>query len=573
MRELVVELIKKALEKEKLKLKEKRINRLIEIPPSHEMGDYAFPCFIIAAELKQEPHEAALYLRAKIGEEPTKDFDSIQVSGPYVNFFVNRKNLAGNLIKQILREKKRFGKNKTGEGQRVMVEFSNPNTHKAFHVGHIRGTSLGESLVRIMEFSGSKVVRANYNGDAGMHVAKWIWCYEKYHAKEKIVKDESWVASIYVDAVKRLAKNKKLQKQVDEINLKLGTGEDKKLNSLWKKTRKISLDSLEKVYKELNTHFDAYFFESKVEKRGREIVDELLTNKIARISDGALIVNLKKYKLGVWVLLRKDGTALYSTKDLALAEAKFKKYKLDKSIYVVANEQNLHLNQLFKTLGLMKFKDAGKSMHVSFGMIRLPGKKMSSRTGENILYSTFLEQMMNYAGRSIKKREKAIKLKELNKRALTVSIAAMKYTMLKQGSNKDIVFDPKEAINFEGDTGPYLLYSYARAGSILKKARGKTKEINKFDLEEIKELKPKEVELIKKFSQFPKIVLNAYNLLNPALIANYSYQLAQTFNEFYHQCPVIGSDEEAFRLSLVESFRHVIKNALNLLGIETLEKM
>ena len=258
--------------------------------------------------------------------------------------------------------KDRFGKNDLAKGQKVIVEFSQANTHKAFHVGHIRGTSIGESLSRIAEFCGGKVIRANYQGDTGMHVAKWLWGYQKYHSKVKIKKDEAWIASIYVDAVKRLAKDKELQKQVDEINQKLGTKEDKKLNKLWEKTRKISLEALEKVYKELNTHFDVYFFESDVEKRGVEIIDKLLASKVARVSQGAVIINLKRYKLGIWVLLRKDKTILYSGKDLSLAEKKSKKYKLDRSIYVVANEQDLHLRQLFKTLELMKFEDAKKCL-------------------------------------------------------------------------------------------------------------------------------------------------------------------------------------------------------------------
>jgi len=206
-----------------------------------------------------------------------------------------------------------------------MVEFSQANTHKAFHVGHVRGTSLGESISRIIEFSGSKIIRANYQGDTGMHVAKWIWCYTKYHPKEKIISDEKWIASIYVDAVKRLAENPELQIEVDKINENLYKKDNKKLNELWSRTRKLSLNSFEKIYKELNTRFDFYFFESRVEKRGKEIANELVRKKLAKISEGATIIELEKYGLGVWVLLRKDGTILYSSKDLALAEQKFNK--------------------------------------------------------------------------------------------------------------------------------------------------------------------------------------------------------------------------------------------------------
>lgn len=566
MKGLIINLLQKALKKKKFELKKEEIEKLLETPPSISMGDFSFPCFFLAQKFKQEPGQIALKLREEIGN-PSFDFDDIQTSGPYINFFVNRKEFARKILSEIKTKKEKFGKTNVGKGK-TMIEFSQPNTHKAFHVGHIRGTSLGESLSRILEFCGDKVIRANYQGDTGMHVAKWIWCYKKYHSGIKLKNDESWIASIYVDAVKRLSKNKKLQSEVEIINKKLGTKEDKELNSLWKKTRKISLDSLEKIYKDLNTHFDVYFFESEQEEKGVKIVDELLKKKIAKVSDEAVIINLKKYKLGVWVLLRKDRTVLYSTKDLALADEKFRKYKINKNIYVVANEQNHHLQQLFKTLELMEFKDAKKCKHVSYGMVRFPWGKMSSRTGENILYSDLIKEVIDYSKKEIKKRYLKISKKELEKRAFNISISAIQYSMLKQNPNRNIIFKKENALNFEGDTGPYIQYSYARASSILRKLKRKENSSG------INNLEDKEFELVKKLSQFPEIVLDSYTNLNPSLIANYSYQLAQIFNEFYHACPVINSEEKKdFRIKLVKSFRQVLKNSLFLLGIETIEEM
>jgi len=567
MRELIVKLLQKALKEKKVKLKEEEIEKLLEIPPSVEMGDYAFPCFSLAEKLKQEPSQVALEIREKIRDISVTDLDDIQTSGPYVNFFINRKSLAGKVIWEVTTKKEKFGETDLGRKEKIMVEFSQPNTHKAFHIGHIRGTLLGESLSRILEFCGGKVIRANYHGDIGMHVAKWLWCYKKYHAKEKLKNDESWIASIYVDAVKRLARSKKFQSEVEVINRKLATKEDKELNSLWKKTKKISLNSFEQIYKDLNTHFDVYFFESEMEKKGIEIVDELLKKKIAKVSDEAVIINLKKYNLGVWVLLRKDKTVLYSAKDLALAEEKFKKYKINKSIYVVGAAQSLHITQLFKTLELMGFENVKNCVFVPFSEVRFPKGKMSSRSGENILYSDFLKEMMDYSKEEIKKRNPKLSKKELGKRALKISTAAIKYSMLKQNPNRNIIFRKEDALNFEGDTGPYIQYSYARASSILRKVKTKKKQL------QIPELEPKEFELIKKLSQFPNIVLNSYKNLNPSLIANYSYQLAQIFNEFYHACPVIGSEQEQFRLVLIKAFRQILKNSLHLLGINTIEKM
>ncbi len=566
MKEKIIKLLKEAFEENEINLKEREINTLLEVPPSSELGDYSFPCFSLARILKENPEKIAIEISNKI--PPSNFITSVKAIGSYVNFFLDRKKFASSILREISEKKDKFGSSNLGKSNKTMIEFSQANTHKAFHVGHIRGTSIGESLARILEFSGENVIRANYQGDTGMHVAKWIWCYKKYHAREKPKKDEAWIASIYVDAVKKLAQNEKLQQEVDEMNRILSNGLDKSLISLWKTTRNLSLASFETIYKQLNTHFNKYFFESELEKKGKEISEELLKNNIARISEEAVIVDLMRYNLGVWVLLRKDGTVLYSAKDLALAEEKFNKFKINKSIYVVGAAQSLHLLQLFKVLQLMKFKQAKNCIHVPVTEVRLPTGKMSSRTGENILYSEFIDEITSYSAKEIKKRFPKLPKKELESRSLKISIAAIKYSMLKQSTNKVLTFDKRDALNFEGDSGPYILYSYARASSILKKAGGKKREAAaKADLEKI------EFELAKKLLQFKDITINAYNNLNPSAIANYSYQLSQLFNEFYHSCPVIGSENEHFRLSLVSSFRQVIKNSLHLLGIETIEEM
>lgn len=565
MKKEVVNILKKSLDEIKADLKKEEIENLVEIPPSVEMGDYAFPCFTLAKKLRKTPSEIASELKRNIKAQ--KNFSDIQVKGAYINFFADRKKFAKNLISEISNQKDSFGKNSLRYKRKTMVEFSQPNTHKAFHVGHIRGTSVGESIARILEFSGEKVMRANYSGDTGMHVAKWIWCYKKYHSKEKLKKDESWIASIYVDAVKRLHKNEKLQEEVNEINRKLDSREDRELNKLWEKTRKLSIDSWKKIYNELNTHFDEYFFESQMEKKGKEISLELEKKGIAKKSDGAIIMDLQEYNLGVWVLLRSDGTVLYSAKDLALAKKKIGKFNSDKYIVVVGDEQKLHFLQLRKTLELMNVKNNENYDFLTYGMIRLPKGKMSSRTGDNILYSDFMSETISHTEKEIKKRETKIEKSELNERALKIAVASIKYSMLKQGPNKNIIFKKEDALNFEGDSGAYILYTYARANSILRKSKIKSQNLS------IKNIDMKEIELLKKLSRFPDAVSSSYNNLNPSFVANYSYQLAQLFNEFYHSGKVIGSENESFRISLVKSFLQVLKNSMNLLGIEVIEKM
>jgi len=545
-------------------ISERDIEKFIEKPKNPERGDFALPCFFLVKKLKKTPKQAALEISLKIKDK--RNFEKIEAVGPYLNFFINRSEFAKYVLNKISKEKENYGATKKSLGD-IILEFSQPNTHKAFHVGHIRGTSLGESLARIFEFNKDKVIRANYSGDTGMHIAKWIWCYINYHSKEAIINEESWFAKIYVDAMSRLEKNPLLQEEVDEINKKLDSKKDKKLNELWRKTRNISVKSWRKIYDELGVKFDVHYFESEVEQESKLIVNNLVKRKIAEVSDGATIMNLKERGLGVWVLLRKDGTVLYSAKDIALAERKFKNYKVKRSLVITDSAQDLHFKQLIKTLELMNFDNYQNYKHLSYGAIRFPWGKMSSRTGENILYSEFKESVIKQSSSEIKKRFKLSK-EEIYERALKISISAIKYWMLKQDTNKTIIFNPKEAISFEGNTGPYLLYSYARAASILKRADQKkpTKLV-------IKKINEKEKRLISELENFPEIVEDAYFSLSPNLIANYAYELSKTFNEFYHDNKVVGSDEENLRLKLVWSFMQVLKISLYLLGIETIEKM
>lgn len=542
------------------------IKELIEVPKNSDMGDYSLPCFSLAKKLRKNPIEIAKEIAAKINK---KNFEKVEAVNGYVNFYLDKKAIAEKTINLISRQGDKYGKSDgTGKNRKAMIEFSQTNTHKAFHVGHVRGTSLGESIARIMGFSGAGVIRANYSGDTGMHIAKWLWCYKKYHSSENIRNDEKWFADIYVDAVKRLEKSEKNQKEAEEINRKLDLRSDKELNKLWKETRKISIKSWEKIYHELNTRFDVHYFESEMETDGKRLANELVERGIAKISDKAVIMDLKEYGLGVWVLLRGDGTVLYSAKDLALAHKKFKDFKIESSLVVTDQTQDLHFRQLKKTLQLMKFKHTDLYNHLSYGQIRFPWGKISSRSGENITYSDFKKSIVELAAKEIERRYKNLETEEVYDRALAIAIAAIKYSMLKQDINRNIIFNPKEEIRFDGDTGPYLLYSYARALSILKKAE--YKKAKKFSVGALE--KPEE-KLTGLLARFPEIVRDAGKSISPSAIAHFSYELAKTFSEFYHACPVIGSESEQFRLKLVESFAQVLKNSLWLLGINVIREM
>ena len=545
-------------------LSHEEIEKFVEVPKDANLGDFAFPCFILAKTWKKNPVEIAKEIALKL--KKIKGFEKIEDVGPYVNFFVDKKDLTFDVLKRISKEKDKYGSNKKGRNKKFMIEFSQPNTHKAFHVGHIRGTSVGESIARLFEFSGYKVIRANYSGDTGMHIAKWIWCYNKFHSKEKAKSDESWFAKIYVEAVQKLEGNETGELEVLEINRKLDERKDKKIIKIWKETRLKSISAWGPIYGDLDVKFNKHFFESNVEKDGKNIALSLTEKGIAKKSDGAVIMDLKDKNLGVWVLLRSDGTVLYSAKDLALAEEKYSKYNVDESLVITSSEQNLHFQQLQKTLEIMKFKKWENYKHLGYESVRLPEGKMSSRTGNNVLYADFKDELINSAKEELSKRE-SLKDSELNKRALAIAISSMKYPMLKQDTNKVIIFDKTEAVRFEGDTGPYLLYSYARARSILNKI-GKIKNIVK-----IKEISESEKNLIKEFDSFPEVIVKAKENMNISGIAHYTYTLAQTFNEFYHNSQVIGSDEESFRVEIVRAFCQVMENAMHLLAIPLLKEM
>ena len=566
MRGEIIQVLKKALIEKKVKLKDEEIDKILEIPPSPKMGDYAFPCFFLAKKLKQNPNKIALEIRKKI-TNPPKDIESIQTSGPYINFFINRKKIAENIIKKIIKQKENFGKVKSVK-KKTMIEFTSPNTNKPLHLGHLRNIAIGESISRISEFSGEKVIRATLNNDRGIHICKSMLAYQKYGRNKKPtkkVKSDHFVGDFYVLFNQKVKQNKKLEKEVQEMLRKWEQG-DKEIIELGKKMNKWALEGFEKTYEKFGVSFDKVFYESKIYKKGKEMILDGLKKKIfEKRKDGAVIINLKKEKLDEKVLLRIDGTSVYITQDLYLAKLKNQEFKLDRSIYVTGNEQEYHFNVLFAILKKLDEKNFRNLKHLSYGMVFLPQGKMKSREGIVVDADDLIKNVQNLVKKELNSRYKLLK-KELESRSLKIALASIKYFLLKIDAKKNMLFDPKKSISFEGDTGPYILYSYARAGSILRKTKNK----NKF---KIKKLEEKEIELIKKLSQFKDVVLDSYKNFNPALIANYSYQLAQIFNEFYHTCPVINSEQELFRLALVKSFKQILKNALYLLGIDTTEKM
>ena len=541
----------------------------ITVPPEPTMGDFAVPCFYLAKLLRISPNQIAIDLKAKI--HPHGVIKSVQNVGPYLNFYLNNKYFSRHALKEINRLRGKYGSFKLAKDQqkKIMIEYSQPNTHKEFHVGHLRNVVLGASLVNLHRFVGEKVIAANYIGDIGAHVAKCLWALEKFHQNETLPENKGrYLGQIYTEASKKIAENPAYKQEADEILQKLERG-DKKFIALWKKTRAWSLEDFNQIYKILNVKFDKFFYESEVEKPGKKIVQELLDKGLAEKSEGAVIINLEKYNLKNFLLLKSDGSSLYSTKELALAQLKFNKFKIDESYVVVDMRQSFYFQQFFKTLELMGFNK--KTAHISYNFVTLKEGPMASREGNVVLFEDFFQQIAARAAAETKKRHADWEEKKIQETAEKIALAAIKFSMLKTGNNNLIVFDPEESLSFDGFTGPYLQYTVTRINSILvKESFGNLKEVNfgKLDL-------PLEKQLVIKLAGFPQLVQNSCLENQPSILSQYLFDLAKLFAYYYQTIPILAAADEIkkARLLMIDSLRQVLVNGLTLLGIETVEKM
>ncbi len=551
------------------KLKPEQIEKLLETPPSQDLGDYAFPCFILSKKLKKSPNEIAQDLTKKLSKSLSKEIEKTKAEGSYLNFFINKKLQA----QQILNINANFGKTNIGKNKKIAIDFSHPNIGKPMHIGHIRSTILGDSLMRIYKFLNYNPIGINYLGDVGLHIGKLIVAYELWLNKEALKKNPvQELLRLYVKFCSKeksqitqglgeeFQDNEWTNKAKEKVKLlELG---DKKAHEIWNKIRKSSDKGFDKVYNMLKVSFTETTGQSKFSERGKQIVINALEKGIAhREKDSAVYIEINKKKK---YILRNNETASYITQDIGAAVERFKKYNFEKMIYVVDFRQEAHFESLFNLLKLMKYEWADKLIHLKFGTIKFGKEILASRTGNIILLEDVLKKTIEKAKQEISKRKTKGDPEK-------VGVGAIKYIVLKNEPIKDVNFTWEQALNFEGNTGPYLQYSYARASSIIRKA----KNFNKSKSEIPEQLSNQEISLINQISKFPDIIEKAAQHMNPALIANYSHDLAQTFNEFYHNCKVIGEkkDIEAFRLKLVDAFRTCLHNSLYLLGIEVMEEM
>jgi arginyl-tRNA synthetase len=501
----------------------------------------------------------------------------------YLNLYFDTAAYASRVVETVIEQKSRFGSG-SSTGARLMLEFSHPNTHKAFHVGHLRGTILGDAICRILEFAGNDVVRANYPGDMGLHVIKWLWGYLKYHKGEEPSADiTKWMGEVYADASRRLEENPDLEAEVRAIYARWDK-RDAEVVALWERTREWSLEGFRQMYAALDVRFDKYYFNSQEEKPGKEVVEELVQRGIAtdeRPEGGAVVVKidevlkLNKEQFRTAVILRSDGTALYATEDLALVKQKFADYPdMEKSLYLVDVRQSLHFTQVFKILEIAGYEQAKKCSHIAYELVTLPGNVvMSSREGNFVLLEDLLREATSRAYDVVKEKNPGLNEEQMQTVAKAVGLGALKYPILARENTRLVTFDWQSALDFNGQAAPYIQYAHVRCNSILRKA-----EVDITNLQPAAfnfDLQPSEIQLIDLISRFPGEVQRAAAEYKPLIIAAIAYDIAKAFAAFYDACPVVQATPEIrdARLRLVAATRFVLANTLALLGITAPEVM
>jgi len=566
-----------------------RIARLLEKPPEAELGDFALPCFRFAKPLQRKPQDLATALAEKLNTSSGHWIARAAATGAFLNIFVNKAALAQLVLPEVLAGSyfSRLAARPEPRATKVMIEYSQPNTHKEFHIGHARNVCLGLSLVNLYRYCGYPVVAANYIGDEGTHIAKCLWHLRKTNAVPPAKGRGEWLGDIYVAATKALeGMDPESRKLADaEISTVLrgieahDEGEKNPIWKLWRETRQWSLDDFDRVYDWFGVKFDRVFFESEVSRDSQAIVDKFLASGVFVESDGAIGSDLKAHKLGFMIVRKRDGNTLYATKDLALAGRKFGEFGIDRSIYVVAAEQNHHFRQVFKTLELMGFEQAKKCFHLSYGMVMLPEGKMSSRDGTSVGFGALRTSITEALGTHLEKYRGEWTTAEIDAVAKELCEGAVKYGMLHTDAVKDIIFDPAAWISFEGNSGPYLMYSHARTRSILRKAaaEGLLTPINAGTSSSVFQslTEASEHAVLRAIYDFNDVVEAACENYKPSLLSTHLFYMCKAFNRFYADQPVMKAegDVRQARLVLTQAFAETLRRGLALLGIAAPEKM
>lgn len=543
-------------------MEESALYNLLEKPKDETMGDIAFPCFTLSKTLRKAPNMIASELKDKIGTDDV--IEKVCQVGGYLNFFLSRKGFAKSLIGEIDAAGEDYGKSSEGEGKTVIVEFSSPNIAKPFHIGHLFSTAVGNSLSKIYAFLGYKVERINHLGDWGTQFGKLICAYKKWGNEEEVKKSPmAELTRIYVKFHTEAEADPSLEDEARAEFHKLEEG-DKENTKLWSWFREESLKEFMRVYDRMDVGFDSFNGEAFYSDKMDSVVSELTEKNLLKLSDGAKIVEFPDMPPAI--ILKQDGSTIYATRDLAAAIYRANTYHFYKNIYVVGIPQSLHFKQIFAILDMMGKPYAADCVHVGFGTVKFASGAMSTRTGNVVLLETVISE-------AVKKTAEIMKANgnegEASDTAEKIGIGAIFYTFLKNSREKDIIFDWDDILDFNGESGPYVQYSYARGRSVLRK-EAPNGEIS-FDYD----ITDEEYTLLKLLSEFSDNVRAAMAKNEPFYITRYVTAVSKAFNKFYNTAPILKAENNVknARLKITEATCTVIKNALALLGIKTVERM
>ncbi|MCM2325150.1 MAG: arginine--tRNA ligase [Candidatus Woesearchaeota archaeon] len=541
-------------------------SNLIEVPPDQKMGDYAFPCFSLAKELKKSPGEIAKELQPKLKEDFLSE---IRILGPYLNFYVKKSMISSKVLKEIFEKGQDYGKGPRKK-QLILVESPGPNTNKPLHLGHVRNMVLGNSIQAMLDFVGYDTKRIDMVNDRGVHICKSMLAYQRFGNDEQPKKKtDHFVGDYYVRYAVEEKVNPDIEKDTQAMLVKWENGDEETV-ALWKKMNTWAISGIQETYKRYGVKMDKPYFESDHYMKSKDVVQEGVRTGLFKKDEKGNIY-YSDDEIEKKIVLRADGTSIYITQDIILGKLRFDDWHMHKMIYIVANEQSHHFKVLFRLFERLGYPFAKGCYHLAYGMVYLPEGKMKSREGTVVDADNLADDMKEAAREEIKKRFPGLDEKEVDRRAEAIGMSSIKFFILKFDALKDFVYNPKESLSFEGETGPYVQYSHARCASILKKYDDEVSEDIDFSLL----VEEEEKALIKMLLDFQKTVEKGAEDYKPSMVTRHLLDLCQQFNEYYHKHKIIQEDKELekARILLVYCVKQVIKTGLGLLGIEALDEM